>query len=73
MYITKQRRRGKMKMTDERKEYLKGYRSEKLKRVPLDMPVEMYERVKAAADAENKSVNGLIKFLVSKYVEAKGF
>lgn len=62
-----------MTMTEERKEYLKQYREERLKRIPLDVSVKMYERIKAAADAEGKSVNGMIKFLVGKYLEAKGF
>lgn len=62
-----------MKMSDERKQYLKEYRDEKLKRIPLDVPQSLYERIKAVASAEDKSVNGLIKFLVSKYLDAKGF
>lgn len=62
-----------MKMSDERKQYLKEYRDEKLKRIPLDVPQSLYERIKAAASTEDKSVNGLIKFLVSKYLDAKGF
>lgn len=62
-----------MKMSDERKQYLKEYRDEKLKRIPLDVPQSLYERIKAAASAEDKSVNGLIKSLVSKYLDAKGF
>lgn len=66
-------RRITMKMSDERKQYLKEYRGEKLKRIPLDVPQSLYERIKAAASAEDKSVNGLIKFLVSKYLDAKGF
>lgn len=66
-------RRVAMKMSDERKQYLKEYRDEKLKRIPLDVPQSLYERIKAAASAEDKSVNGLIKSLVSKYLDAKGF
>ena len=62
-----------MKMSDERKQYLKEYRDEKLKRIPLDVPQSLYERIQATASAEDKSVNGLIKFLVSKYLDAKGF
>ena len=55
-------------MPEDRKQYLKEYRATNLKRVPLDLPFDFYERVKARADAEGKSVNGLIKSLLEKYL-----
>lgn len=37
------------------------YAKENLKRIPLDVPKEKYEAIKAAADAAGESVNGYIK------------
>ena len=34
----------------------------KLHRIPLDVSNEMYDRIKAAADAQGRSVNNFIKF-----------
>ena len=45
----------------DRKEYLKNYHKEKLKRVPLDLPLEKYDEVKNHAISHNESVNGFIK------------
>lgn len=50
-----------MTMTDQRKDYLYNYQKEKLKRIPLDVPKEKYEEIKAAADAAGEKVNGYIK------------
>ena len=62
-----------MKMSEERKQYLKDYREEKLKRIPLDVSLEMYERIQACAKSENKSVNGLIKSLTEMYLKHRNF
>lgn len=56
-------------LTPERKQYLSDYRKEKLKRVPLDMPTEMYAEVKAAAEAKQMPVNTFIKWLLQKYLD----
>ena len=40
-----------MAMSEQRKDYLYSYQKEKLKRIPLDVPKEKYEEIKAAADA----------------------
>lgn len=61
-----------MKMTDDRREYLKQYRKEKLKRVPLDLTIEEYEKLKAAAARANKSVNGFIKWRLQVYYGMEG-
>ena len=55
-----------MGLTDERKEYLKQYRKEKLKRVPLDLHADYYERVKNAAALEGTSAIKLIKQILDK-------
>ena len=61
-----------MPMPDERKQYLKEYRATKLKRVPLDLPLEFYARLKQQAEADNMSVNGLIKSLLEEYLMLNG-
>ena len=61
------------KMTEERKAYLKEYKKEKLKRVPLDLDLETFERFKAATKAAHKSVNGVLRDFVKRYVDASGY
>ena len=39
----------------------KKYKAAKVKRVPLDMQIEDYEKLKAAADAAGEKVNTYIK------------
>ena len=39
----------------------KRYKADKIKRVPLDMQIGDYEKLKAAADAAGESVNKYIK------------
>lgn len=43
------------------KKYISEYKREKLKRVPLDMQLSEYERVKASAAACGQPVNTYIK------------
>lgn len=50
-----------MALSEQRKEYLYDYQKSKLKRIPLDVPKEKYEEIKAAADAAGEKVNGYIK------------
>lgn len=42
------------------------YRASKIKRVPLDMQISDYEKVKAHAEAHSETVNGFIKRAVSE-------
>ena len=48
-------------MTTNRIEYQLAYAKNKLKRIPLDVQLEEYDRIKAAATAAGESVNGYIK------------
>lgn len=50
-----------MPLSAQRKDYLYHYQREKLKRIPLDVPKEKYEEIKAAADAAGEKVNHYIK------------
>ena len=44
-----------------KREYNRDYAKEKLKRIPLDVQMEKYKEIKAAADKAEESVNGYIK------------
>ncbi len=46
---------------DKKTQYNLAYAKEKLKRVPLDMQLQEYEQLKAAAESAGESVNGYIK------------
>lgn len=45
------------------------YAKNKLKRIPLDVQKEKYEKIKAAATAAGESVNGYIKKAVDERME----
>lgn len=45
------------------------YKRENIKRVPLDMQIAEYERVRAAADAQGEKVNEYIKKAIRERME----
>lgn len=45
------------------------YKAQKIKRVPLDMQITEYEKVKAYAQAQGESVNGFIKQAIRERME----
>ena len=49
--------------------YDMNYAKEKLKRIPLDMPKERYEEIKAHALKYDKSVNGFIKRAIDETMQ----
>lgn len=57
-------------MSDNRKEYLYKYQKEKLKRIPLDVPIEKYEEIKQASLQVGESVNGYIKKAIELRLES---
>ena len=59
---------GKKGMSAERREYLKRYRKEKLKRIPLDVNLELWGQLKACADAKGYPVNKLLKIIILDYI-----
>lgn len=61
-----------MALSEERREYLKEYQKNKLKRIPLDVPREKYDEIKAAADSAGESVNGYIKKAIDDRMEHDG-
>lgn len=58
-----------MALSEQRKEYLYDYQKAKLKRIPLDVPKEKYEEIKAAAEAAGEKVNGYIKKAIDERME----
>ena len=48
------------------------YNAAHIKRVPLDMRIEDYNRLKIAAEAQGESVNGYIKKAIDKRIELDG-
>lgn len=58
-----------MAMSDQRKEYLYKYQKDKLKRIPLDVPISDYEQIKAHAETRKESVNGFIKRAINDTME----
>lgn len=61
-----------MTMTEKRKEYLYNYQKEKLKRVPLDLKKEEYEKLLISASAAGTSINGYIKQAITEKIERDG-
>ena len=58
-----------MAMSDQRKEYLYKYQKDKLKRIPLDVPIPDYEQIKAHAETRKESVNGFIKRAITDTIK----
>lgn len=58
-----------MALSEQRKEYLYDYQKTKLKRIPLDVPKEKYQEIKAAATAAGEKVNGYIKKAVDMRIK----
>lgn len=50
-----------MEYSESKKKYNLEYAKKKLKRIPLDVQVEKYEEIKAAAKTAGETVNGYIK------------
>lgn len=57
------------KMSDERREYLKNYQKENLKRIPLDVSYDFYIKIQQTAYLNRKSINGFIKEAIAKAIE----
>lgn len=58
-------------MDEERKEYLKQYRKDNLKRIALDVRPDVYDKIKLAAETDNMSVSRYIKALITADLEKK--
>ena len=49
--------------------YQRDYRKNKLKRVPLDIPIEKYEQIKEYASSHSETINGFIKRAIDETME----
>lgn len=57
------------KYSEKQKQWTENYKRENYKRIPLDVPKEFHNQVKAAAEAAGQSVNGYIKQAIIEKVE----
>lgn len=57
------------KYGDASKAYRYVYEASKLKRVPLDVQRDEYDRIKAAADHAGETVNGYIKSAIRQRMD----
>lgn len=58
-----------MPITEKRKETMYEYARKNIKRIPLDVQKDQYERIRAAAERAGESVNGYIKKAVDERME----
>lgn len=61
-----------MSISESQRQATYKYRAKKIKRVPLDMQNEEYEKLKSAASAAGESVNGYIKRAIEMRMEKEG-
>ena len=59
-----------MTLTENQKQSRYKYAKENLKRIPLDVQKEHYDRIKAAADSVGESVNGYIKTAIDRRMDS---
>ena len=58
-----------MAISEKRKETMMEYARKNLKRVPLDVQKEHYEKIKAHAEGRRETVNGFIKRAIDETME----
>ncbi len=58
-----------MTYSENKKAYNVKYSKEKLKRIPLDVQKEDYEKIKAHAEEQGETVNGFIKRAIKEAME----
>ena len=56
-------------MPFDKKRYDQEYKKTKLKRIPLDVPIEKYNQIKDHAEAHSETVNGFIKRAIDETME----
>ncbi|MCI5792919.1 MAG: hypothetical protein MR011_06620 [Lachnospiraceae bacterium] len=60
-----------MPYTEAQKKAAVKYKEKNIKRIPLDVQLEEYDRIKAAASAAGESVNGYIKKAVDTRINSE--
>lgn len=58
-----------MPYNDKQKNYSLEYAKTKLKRVPLDLPLDKYDQIKDHAQKHEESINGFIKRAINETME----
>ena len=58
-----------MPLTEAQKQSRYNYAKKNLKRIPLDVQIEKYSEIKAAADKAGETVNGYIKKAIDERME----
>lgn len=58
-----------VKNMSDRKEYFINYKKEKLKRIPLDVPKEFYNKIKSHTETTSETVNGFIKRAIEETIK----
>ena len=58
-----------MPITEKRKETMMEYARKNLKRIPLDVQKEHYERIKAHAEERGETINGFIKRAIDEAMQ----
>lgn len=53
----------------DKNEYMKEYRKNKLRRIPLDVTPEQYETLKEHTENTHETVNGFIKRAINETIE----
>lgn len=61
-----------MPITDKRKESMYEYARKNIKRIPLDVQKDHYERIKAHAEEQGETVNGFIKRAIDEIMYEEG-
>ena len=61
-----------MPYNEKEKERTMKYARENLKRVPLDVPIKEYEKIKASAEAAGQGVNTYIKQAIRERQSREG-
>lgn len=53
----------------DRTEYNRNYRKNKLKRIPLSVPIEFYNKIKSHTETTSETVNGFIKRAIEETIK----
>lgn len=60
-----------MTYNENKRKYNDQYKKDHFKRIPLEVQLEKYDQIKAAADNAGESVNGYIKKSIDMRMEAE--
>ncbi len=58
-----------MSYKENKRKYIKQYKKDNIKRIPLEVTKEKYEEIKDHASSHNESVNGFIKRAIDNTIK----